>query len=91
MQSVNELHSISSGRHVFTSVEDCHQGHIVRLCSTDRVIWMDTRFPRKPFLAYGHGRQYDRYLSTRTFDCGLFNREYPTVGPQHDRAEPSTI
>ncbi|KIM49338.1 hypothetical protein M413DRAFT_438522 [Hebeloma cylindrosporum] len=73
MQSVNELHSISPGRHVFTSLEDCHRGHIVRLCSTNRVIWMDTRFPRKPLLAYGHGREYDRYLSTHTFDCGLYN------------------
>lgn len=37
---------------------------------------MDTRYARKPLLAYSHGRQYDRYLSTHTTYRCADNREY---------------
>ncbi|KJA27112.1 hypothetical protein HYPSUDRAFT_987630 [Hypholoma sublateritium FD-334 SS-4] len=60
------IFSLSKGKHVFTSVEDCHANNVLSLCSTDQVIWLDVRFPRSPLFAYAHGREYDQYLSTRT-------------------------
>ncbi|PPQ93290.1 hypothetical protein CVT25_015288 [Psilocybe cyanescens] len=58
--------SVTNEKHVFTSIEDCGSQNMLPLCSTNQIIWMDTRYARKPLLAYSHGRQYDRYLSTHT-------------------------
>ena len=59
--------NIADGKHILTSIEDLHQDGLLRLCSTDQIIWMDPRMPGKQILAYCHGRQYDRYLATDTF------------------------
>ncbi|KAF8965245.1 hypothetical protein BDZ97DRAFT_1659285 [Flammula alnicola] len=63
-----DLFSLSMGKHVLTYVEDSQKDNILRLCSTNQIIWMDTRFPGRPLLAYAHERQYDRYLATRYLD-----------------------
>ena len=65
----NEMFSIASAKHVLTSIEDLHQDGLLRLGSTNQIIWMDPRMPGKHLLAYCHGRQYDRYLATETFCC----------------------
>ncbi|KAF9484739.1 hypothetical protein BDN70DRAFT_87611 [Pholiota conissans] len=58
--------SLPIGKHVLTSMENCRSDYLLPLCSTKEIIWMDTRFPRNPLLAYAHGRQFDRYLLSHT-------------------------
>jgi hypothetical protein len=67
------MFSIASEKNVLTSIEDLHQDGLLRLCSTNQIIWMDPRMPGKQVLAYCHGRQYDRYLATETFSCNSNN------------------
>uniref|UniRef100_A0A8H7Y4I7 Uncharacterized protein n=1 Tax=Psilocybe cubensis TaxID=181762 RepID=A0A8H7Y4I7_PSICU len=64
--TVQSFLSIANQNHILTSIESCRHSNILPLCSTDQVIWMDTRFTGKPLLAYSHGRQRDRYISTQT-------------------------
>ena len=72
-QPPNEMINIASAKHILTSIEDLHQDGLLRLCSTNQIIWMDPRMPGKQILAYCHGRQYDRYLATETFSCNSNN------------------
>ncbi|KAF7440708.1 hypothetical protein PC9H_001055 [Pleurotus ostreatus] len=52
---------------LITSIEAVSSDNIIRLVTTKELVWLDTRFPgRRPLLAYKHGRQYDRTLSTQT-------------------------
>ncbi|KAF8163387.1 hypothetical protein B0H34DRAFT_695282 [Crassisporium funariophilum] len=69
----SELFSIPNGKHVLTSIEDLQEDGILRLSSTNKVIWLDPRFPGRPLLAYSHGRQYDRYLSLNTIHATTNN------------------
>lgn len=65
-ESPNEIFSIAKGQHILTSIEDLHPDGLLRLCSTNQIIWMDPKMPGKHVLAYCHGRHYDRYLATET-------------------------
>ncbi|KAG6918151.1 hypothetical protein DXG01_016340 [Tephrocybe rancida] len=56
----------STGTDILTSMEDRMADHIIKLSSTREILWIDTRYPRRPLLGYKHGRQYDRYLEVRT-------------------------
>ncbi|KAF9535256.1 hypothetical protein CPB83DRAFT_887987 [Crepidotus variabilis] len=74
-RSAVEIFTLGEGKHIFTSIEDVQQDHIVQACSTDRLWWFDPRYPGKPMLAYAHGREFDQYLSNttvRTFDNQSF-------------------
>ncbi|KAL4258116.1 hypothetical protein AB1N83_008363 [Pleurotus pulmonarius] len=52
---------------LITSIEAVSSDNIVRVATTKELVWLDTRFSgRRPLLAYKHGRQYDRTLSTQT-------------------------
>ncbi|KAF9500436.1 hypothetical protein BDN71DRAFT_1462559, partial [Pleurotus eryngii] len=52
---------------LIASIEAVSSDNIIRLVTTKELVWLDTRFPgRRPLLAYKHGRQYDRTLSTQT-------------------------
>ncbi|KAJ7367965.1 hypothetical protein DFH08DRAFT_829921 [Mycena albidolilacea] len=51
---------------VLTSVEDYQADQTLRLCSTDRVIWIDRRFTAKPLVAFKHSRSFDRSLEAKT-------------------------
>jgi hypothetical protein len=62
----NNILHLSTGKQVFTAIEDVQQENLLRLCSTDDILWMDLRCPGKPLLAYAHGREYDQYLMTTT-------------------------
>ncbi|KAG6814491.1 hypothetical protein H0H92_000016 [Tricholoma furcatifolium] len=55
-----------AGADILTSVEDQQTDHTIKLCSTREILWIDSRFPRKPLLGYKHGRQFDRYLQIHT-------------------------
>ena len=68
--------SLPMGKHVLTSMENCRSDYLLPLCSTKEIIWMDTRFPRNPLLAYAHGRQFDRYLSSHTFNHSSEGRKF---------------
>ncbi|KAF8077862.1 hypothetical protein FPV67DRAFT_1443423 [Lyophyllum atratum] len=63
---VQELFSLPGQGDVLTSLQDEKDDHVVTLCSTREILWIDTRFPGKPLLGYRHGRQYDRYLDVWT-------------------------
>ncbi|KAG5647243.1 hypothetical protein DXG03_000778 [Asterophora parasitica] len=64
--SSQELFSLPAQGDVLTSIEDQRTDHIVKLCSTRDILWIDTRFAGKPLLGYRHGRQYDRYLNAQS-------------------------
>jgi hypothetical protein len=51
-----------------TCIERPGRDHIFRLASTSEILWIDERFPRRPLLAYIHGRQFDRSLGLLTID-----------------------
>ncbi|KAG6866994.1 hypothetical protein C0991_003910 [Blastosporella zonata] len=56
----------STGVDLLTSVQDQGADHIIKLCSTREIVWIDARFAKRPLLGYKHGRQYDRYLEIQT-------------------------
>ncbi|CAK5262766.1 unnamed protein product [Mycena citricolor] len=61
----------------YTSVEDCTQDHLLRLCSTSHLTWFDRRKASQPVLAYKHHRSYDRTLEAKTITIG--NKHYTTL------------
>ena len=65
-RDILDLFVVKADEHVLTSVEDERQDNIVRLCSTQELLWIDRRFPGKPLLAYSHGREFDRSLDAQT-------------------------
>ncbi|KAK0210915.1 hypothetical protein DFS33DRAFT_1250416 [Desarmillaria ectypa] len=50
---------------MITAVED-QDGHLIRLCTTSQLFWIDDRNPGKPILGYNHNRSFDRTLRTDT-------------------------
>ncbi|KAF8211474.1 hypothetical protein K438DRAFT_1709725 [Mycena galopus ATCC 62051] len=62
------LPSPSSTSEILTSVEDhaADADHLLRLCTTSQIVWVDRRFAAKPLLAFRHGRAFDRSLEART-------------------------
>ncbi|TFK42498.1 hypothetical protein BDQ12DRAFT_278405 [Crucibulum laeve] len=69
-RETNSLFSIPSTKDLLTGIENVQSDDMIRMCSTSEVLWIDPRYPRKPVLAYKHGRQFDRYLETRTVFIG---------------------
>ncbi|EFI28365.1 hypothetical protein CC1G_13899 [Coprinopsis cinerea okayama7 len=65
-RAVVQQWSIPSPRDFLTSVEDCSAENIVRLCSTNRLVWLDRRYMNAPLLSVLHYREHDRYLRTET-------------------------
>ncbi|KAJ6627504.1 hypothetical protein B0H10DRAFT_1994910 [Mycena sp. CBHHK59/15] len=51
---------------VLTSVEDYKPDQMIRVCTTNQVIWIDRRNTAKPLLAFTHGRAFDRSLEAKT-------------------------
>ena len=64
--SSNNVLCLGAGKQVFTAIEDVQQENLLRLCSTNDILWVDLRSPGKPLLAYAHEREYDQYLMTTT-------------------------
>ncbi len=54
-----------SEKDIITAVED-QDGHLIRLCTTSQLLWIDDRKPGKPILGYKHNRSFDRTLRTDT-------------------------
>ncbi|KAJ7781591.1 hypothetical protein B0H16DRAFT_1498983 [Mycena metata] len=51
---------------VLTSVEDYQADQLLRLCSTNQVLWIDRRNTARPLLGFKHGRAFDRSLKAET-------------------------
>ena len=79
-QPPNEILSIENGKHLLTSIENLHQDGLLRLCSTNQIIWIDPRMAGKHLLTYCHDRQYDQDLATETFSR---NSNDGGIGNQH--------
>ncbi|KAI0333487.1 hypothetical protein GY45DRAFT_1296833 [Cubamyces sp. BRFM 1775] len=60
------LHSLTRPQAVFTSIESLSDDRIIRLVSTDEILWLDERNTRKPLLAVKHGRNHDTTLQSFT-------------------------
>lgn len=68
-EKYSDLFSAVSPSESLTAIEPL-DGHLIRLCSTSQLLWIDDRSPAKPLLGYQHYRQYDRTLGTRTLRIG---------------------
>ncbi len=68
-EKFTELFSLHEPTETITAIEG-QDGHMIRLCSTSRLLWIDHRFPKKPLLGYQHNRRYDRTLESRTLRLG---------------------
>lgn len=53
-----------------TCIEESDEDHLFRLASTERVLWLDRRFPGRPLLGIKHRRNYDRTLTVHTLRIG---------------------
>ncbi|KAJ7047696.1 hypothetical protein C8F04DRAFT_1059775 [Mycena alexandri] len=51
---------------VLTSVEDYQADQMLRLCTTNQVVWIDRRNTVRPLLGFKHGRAFDRSLEAGT-------------------------
>ncbi|TBU65578.1 hypothetical protein BD310DRAFT_864379 [Dichomitus squalens] len=52
-----------------TSIEmPSDEDHMVRLASTDEILWLDERYMQRPLFAVKHGREFDLTLRTQTHD-----------------------
>jgi hypothetical protein len=60
---------------ILTFVEDYRADQMLRLCTTNQVIWIDRRNTVKPLLAFKHGRSFDRSLEAKTIaiENGIFS------------------
>ncbi|KAK7061434.1 60S ribosomal protein [Favolaschia claudopus] len=56
------------GNEVLTSIEDYPADQMLRLCSTEQLIWIDRRFTGRPLLSFKHGRSFDRSLEAKTLN-----------------------
>ncbi|SJL00535.1 uncharacterized protein ARMOST_03848 [Armillaria ostoyae] len=61
----SSIFSVPSEKDIITAVED-QDGHLIRLCTTSQLFWIDDRKPGKPILGYKHNRSFDRTLRTDT-------------------------
>lgn len=73
-----DIFNICNLNNLLTAVKGSYKDHIIRLCSTKEILWLDSRFTRSPLLGYRHGRAFDRTLETRTvFLPGSPHQIYP--------------
>ncbi|TFK76304.1 hypothetical protein BDN72DRAFT_873880 [Pluteus cervinus] len=61
------MHSSSSKRQAITSAASLATPHLLSVCTTENILWIDRRKPEHPLLAYKHGRQRDRTLRLDRF------------------------
>ncbi|KAI9057898.1 hypothetical protein FKP32DRAFT_1597859 [Trametes sanguinea] len=62
----HQLHSVIQPDDVLTSVESLGEDRMIRLVSSDEIIWIDERNSRRPLLAVKHGRAFDTTLRSFT-------------------------
>ncbi|KAJ3993910.1 hypothetical protein F5050DRAFT_1904426 [Lentinula boryana] len=64
--SALNLFDATSTNEKFTGIEDSGDNFLVSLASTERILWLDRRFPGRPLLGIKHRRNYDRTLAVHT-------------------------
>ncbi|OSD08614.1 hypothetical protein PYCCODRAFT_1380319 [Trametes coccinea BRFM310] len=62
----HQLHSVNQPDVVLTSVESIGDDRMIRLVSSDEILWIDERNSRRPLLAIKHGREFDTTLRSFT-------------------------
>ncbi|KAI0672980.1 hypothetical protein C8Q78DRAFT_1022189 [Trametes maxima] len=60
------LHAIARPDVALTSVESLNEDHIIRLVSSQEILWLDKRHTRKPLIAVKHGRAFDTTLRSQS-------------------------
>ncbi|KAI0780690.1 hypothetical protein BD413DRAFT_702681 [Trametes elegans] len=60
------LHAATRPADILTSIECSTDDNIVRLVSSQEILWLDQRNSRKPLLAIKHGRDFDTTLRGHT-------------------------
>lgn len=55
---------------MFTSVEGIGVDNMIRLLSTDELVFVDKRFPLRPVFGVTHNRQWDRTLRVQSLKFG---------------------
>ncbi|KIK57712.1 hypothetical protein GYMLUDRAFT_203313 [Collybiopsis luxurians FD-317 M1] len=51
-----------------TFIEDSREDYLIQLATTERVLWLDRRFPGKALFGIKHRRNYDRTLAVHTLE-----------------------
>ncbi|GBE82101.1 predicted protein [Sparassis crispa] len=64
--SSSVLYHASNAEDFLISIEGRSEDHVVRLVTSDEVVWIDERRPGTPLLGMKHGRGSDRTLTTYT-------------------------
>lgn len=77
------LHSLSNGNNVITAIERQYTDNIIKLSTTEEMLWLDKRYLGRPLMGYKHGRSFDRTLqsSTVTVQDRAFFLLVPSVAP----------
>ncbi|EKM55190.1 uncharacterized protein PHACADRAFT_208714 [Phanerochaete carnosa HHB-10118-sp] len=64
------LATVQGLKTVFTSVEGLQLDNMIRVASTEEIIWIDYRFPLRPVVGIKHHRQQDRTLHMQSLMFG---------------------
>ncbi|KAH9035298.1 hypothetical protein EDB84DRAFT_1485775 [Lactarius hengduanensis] len=65
-----KVYSVARGSDSLTSIGYNPDDHLLRLVTTNELVWVDPRFYTRPVLAFKHEREYDRSLSSHVVSIG---------------------
>jgi hypothetical protein len=61
-----EVYSVAGAPDTLTSIKCIVDDGLSQLVTTNELVWVDTRHHVRPMLAWKHGRERDRTLSSHT-------------------------
>ncbi|KAI9447989.1 hypothetical protein H4582DRAFT_1897609 [Lactarius indigo] len=64
------VYSVTRASDSLTSMEYNPDDHLLRLVTTNELVWVDSRFHTRPVLAFKHEREHDRTLSSHVVSIG---------------------
>ena len=65
-----KVYSGAQASNLLTSIGYNPDDRLLRLVTTNELIWFDSRLQTRPILALKHGREYDRTLSSHVVSTG---------------------
>ena len=65
-----KVYSVARASNLLTSVGYNPDDGLLRLVTTNELVWVDPRFHTRPLLALKHEREYDRSLSSHVINTG---------------------
>ncbi|KAI9467058.1 hypothetical protein BJY52DRAFT_42817 [Lactarius psammicola] len=65
-----KVYSVARASKLLTSIDYNLDDHLLRLVTTNELVWVDPRFHTRPVLALKHEREYDRTLSSHVVSIG---------------------